>query len=345
MAYEKQTWIPYDDNRTEEQNIQGGAVVTAERMNHLETGLDEHDKNTTNPHKVTKAQIGLGNVANVEQATKVEFNTHTNNTTNPHNVTKSQVGLGNVTNVEQASKTELTTHTTSKTNPHSVTKSQVGLGNVDNYATANQTEAEQGIALNKFVTPMGVKQHVNSRMATEEEIDEGEAEDRLVNPKLLSGWEDKQLIKRGKQIVLGENRQVTDPPSANFGKFGISDTYRAGTFQDEQPYFTVNSDGEVVVTKSGQYLISGVCKRQFRTTVTLWHYVSLVHKDVTSGSEIKLDMFPFGGTTQNRNRQFGQQIRQCKVGDKFWCASDSNNTTNALQFINMDFFTMERLGE
>ena len=46
MAYEKQTWIPYDDNKTEEQNIQNGAVVTAERINHLETGLDEHDKNT-----------------------------------------------------------------------------------------------------------------------------------------------------------------------------------------------------------------------------------------------------------------------------------------------------------
>lgn len=186
---------------------------------------------------------------------------------------------------------------------------------------------------------------ITKPFATTEQVLAGGVDDSVISPKTLTQWENEQLIKRGKQIVLGENSQVTDPSSANFGKFGISDTYRAGTFQDEQPYFTVNSDGEVVVTKSGQYLISGVCKRQFRTTVTLWHYVSLVHKDVTSGSEIKLDMFPFGGTIQNRNRQFGQQIRQCKVGDKFWCASDSNNTTNALQFINMDFFTMERLGD
>ncbi|WP_367378095.1 hypothetical protein [Enterococcus gilvus] len=311
MSYEQQNWVPYDDNKTEEENIQAGAVVTAERMNHLDIGLDEHDKNTTNPHKVTKAQVGLGNVANVEQASKTEFTSHSSN----------------------------------KNNPHGVTKAQVGLSNVDNYTTANQTDAEQGIAPNKFVTPMGVKQHIDARMATEEEIDEGETADRIVNPKLLAGWETKQLLKRGKQIVLGENRQVTDPSNVSFGNFGISDTYRAGTFQDEQPYFIVNSDGEVVVIKAGQYLISGVCKRQFRTTVTLWHYVSLVHKDVISGSEIKLDMFPCGGTIQNRNRQFGQQIRQCKVGDKFWCASDSNNTTNALQFINMDFFTMERLGD
>ena len=92
MAYEKQNWISYDDNKTEEQNIQDGAVVTAERMNHLETGLDEHDKNTTNPHKVTKAQVGLGNVANVEQATKTEFESHASSKTNPHSVTASQVG-------------------------------------------------------------------------------------------------------------------------------------------------------------------------------------------------------------------------------------------------------------
>lgn len=181
--------------------------------------------------------------------------------------------------------------------------------------------------------------------ATKEEVSVGDEENKAISPKTLTQWENEQLIKRGKQIVLGENRQVADPSSVNFGKFGISDTYRAGTFKDEQPYFTVNSEGEVVVAKSGQYLISGVCKRQFRTNATLWHYVSLVHKDVTSGSETKLDMFPFGGVIQNRDRQFGQQIRQCKVGDKFWCASDSNNTTNALQFINMDFFTMERLGD
>ncbi|SET93387.1 hypothetical protein SAMN04487821_13033 [Enterococcus malodoratus] len=345
MAYEKQTWIPYDDNKTEEQNIQNGAVVTAERINHLETGLDEHDQNTSNPHKVTKAQVGLGNVTNVEQAPKTDFTSHTSNKTNPHGVTKGQVGLGNVTNVEQASKTEYDSHVADKTNPHSVTKAQVNLGNVDNYATANQTDSEQGLAGNKFITPMGVKQHVDSRMATQEEVDTGEATDKIVSPKTLAEWKKEQLIERGKQIVLGENRQVADPTTPNFGKFGISDNYRAGTFKDNQPYFTVNSDGEVVVSEAGQYLISGVCKRQFRTSVTLWHYVSLVHKDATSGSETKLDMFPFGGAIQNRSRQSGQQIRQCKVGDKFWCVSESNNTTNALQFINMDFFTMERLGD
>lgn len=92
MLYEKQNWISYDDNKTEEENIQAGAVVTAERMNHLENGIAEHDKNMSNPHKVTKAQIGLENVDNVKQASKSEFDLHLSNKSNPHKVTASQVG-------------------------------------------------------------------------------------------------------------------------------------------------------------------------------------------------------------------------------------------------------------
>ncbi|MGP5429300.1 BppU family phage baseplate upper protein [Enterococcus malodoratus] len=63
-----------------------------------------------------------------------------------------------------------------------LTKENVQLGNVDNYATANQTEAEQGIALNKFVTPMGVKQHVDARMATQEEAEAGSSETAIMTP-------------------------------------------------------------------------------------------------------------------------------------------------------------------
>lgn len=56
-----------------------------------------------------------------------------------------------------------------------LTKENVQLGNVDNYATANQTDAEQGLAGDKFITPMGAKQHVDYRMATQEEVADGEA--------------------------------------------------------------------------------------------------------------------------------------------------------------------------
>lgn len=43
--------------------------------------LTDHTGNRSNPHGVTKEQVGLGNVANVEQASKSEFNSHSQNST------------------------------------------------------------------------------------------------------------------------------------------------------------------------------------------------------------------------------------------------------------------------
>jgi hypothetical protein len=90
-----------------------------------------HTLNASNPHTVTKAQVGLGDVDNAQQATKSEFDAHTG-AANPHNVTKADVGLGNVTNDQQATKTAFDAHTANALNPHTVTKAQVGLGSVDN---------------------------------------------------------------------------------------------------------------------------------------------------------------------------------------------------------------------
>ena len=80
---------------------------------------------------------------------------HLSNKSNPHSVTKAQVGLGNVDNTSDANKpistatqteldkkalaVDLTSHTGNAGNPHSVTKTQVGLGNVPNVATNDQT--------------------------------------------------------------------------------------------------------------------------------------------------------------------------------------------------------------
>ncbi|MCY9265955.1 phage baseplate upper protein [Bacillus licheniformis] len=71
---------------------------------------DEHAAKTDNPHKVTKAQVGLSNVDNVKQAAKTDLDNHVNATDNPHAVTKAQVGLSNVDDVQQASKAEFDAH-------------------------------------------------------------------------------------------------------------------------------------------------------------------------------------------------------------------------------------------
>ncbi|KAF1291042.1 glycerophosphodiester phosphodiesterase family protein [Candidatus Enterococcus leclercqii] len=153
MAYEKQNWVPYDDNLSEEENINVGAVVTAERMNHLESGLQQHTTDEENPHKVTKAQVGLSNVTDVEQASKVDFEAHATNKLNPHGVTASQVGLGNVENVRQAAKTDFDAHVENNSNPHGVTAKQVGLENVMNYGIATDADAVAGLANTSYMTP------------------------------------------------------------------------------------------------------------------------------------------------------------------------------------------------
>jgi len=73
----------------------------------LKSTTDIHIGRVDNPHQVTKSQVGLANVDNIQQATKSEFNTHVGNFNNPHQVTKTQVGLGNVTNDPQVRRDEM----------------------------------------------------------------------------------------------------------------------------------------------------------------------------------------------------------------------------------------------
>lgn len=327
MAYEKQTWIPYDDNKTEEQNIQAGAVVTAERINHLEDGLDEHDKDTTNPHKVTKAQVGLGNVTNVEQAPKTDLTSHTSNKTNPHGVTKSQVGLGNVSNVEQASKTEFNSHVADKTNPHSVTKAQVNLGNVDNYATANQTDAEQGLAGNKFITPMGVKQHVDKRIATQEEVNAGEARDKIVSPKTLDKKLDDLNVSGGfgafnMSVFNGEQGQITG--SGIHGKEVKSGT-QVLHMRPDDPVAERASNGRIKIQKAGTYLFIIHTWYQIGTQTNGYLYFNLLKNGSRAGNN---DRVTGQGVDALKNRWdgTGQCVNTANAGDEFSAGIETNIT-------------------
>lgn len=158
MSYEKQTWNQYDELKTEEENIKNGAVVTDNRMNHMESGIGDNDNNlashladTNNPHKVTAAQVGLGNVDNVKQASKTDFDSHVNNKNNPHTVTAVQIGLDKVINVKQASKVEFDSHTSDISNPHKVTATQVGAYSKD--------ESDQKLATQE----QAIDSHVNNK--------------------------------------------------------------------------------------------------------------------------------------------------------------------------------------
>lgn len=144
--------------------IANKAVVTA--LNGLSTNINDHKNNKTNPHNVTAAQLGLGNVNTELAAVEGDISAHKKDTDNPHNVTATQIGLGNVENTSDADKPvstaqaaaikvvqdDITAHKNNKSNPHAVTKAQVGLGNVDNTSDANKpVSTAQQAALDKKV--------------------------------------------------------------------------------------------------------------------------------------------------------------------------------------------------
>ena len=158
----------------------------------VQDNLDSHEADTGNPHNVSKAQVGLGNVDNtsdrdkpisiaqqyinnaletsmsnvsaIAQSASNALDFHLDDYGNPHRVDKAQVGLGNVDNTSDINKPvsnvqkeyidsvqdNLTSHEDNTSNPHRVTKEQVGLGNVNNtsdvdkpVSTAQQTEIDR----------------------------------------------------------------------------------------------------------------------------------------------------------------------------------------------------------
>lgn len=96
----------------------------------LNTAITTHTSNTSNPHSVTKAQVGLGNVDNTSDLNK-PISTATQTALNLKlDKTEASSTYATITN--------LNSHTSNTNNPHSVTKAQVGLGNVDNTSDANK---------------------------------------------------------------------------------------------------------------------------------------------------------------------------------------------------------------
>lgn len=191
--------------------------------------LSNHMGDTTNPHGVTKTQVGLGNVQNyavptqaeaeagasnarymtplrtreaIEAIVGVAFNAHVNNLSNPHGVTKAQVGLGNVPNIGVATDamalqglsdagiitprllsmvlsetvgSGVTEHIADSNNPHGVTKAQVGLSNVQNYAVATEAVARDATSNAHYMTPLAV------RYAVAALVGEGGVGDHITN--------------------------------------------------------------------------------------------------------------------------------------------------------------------
>ena len=139
-----------------------------------------HTDNTSNPHKVTKAQVGLGNVDNtsdlnkpISTATQTALDlkadkstTYTKTDVNGLLDKKLDADTASTTYAVKSTETTLSTHIANKSNPHEVTKAQVGLGNVDNTSDVNKpvstaTQNALDLKANKSEIPTKVSQLSN----------------------------------------------------------------------------------------------------------------------------------------------------------------------------------------
>lgn len=130
------------------------------------TGLANEITNRTNAINSLRTELktyideAVGNTDTDLTALKTKVNQHIANKSNPHGVTKAQVGLGNADNTSDANKpvstaqasaiadakaagtaaqTSINNHAGRKDNPHSVTRTQLGLATTDQVVFAKTT--------------------------------------------------------------------------------------------------------------------------------------------------------------------------------------------------------------
>jgi methylphosphotriester-DNA--protein-cysteine methyltransferase len=98
-----------------------GSDITA-----LETKVNNHIANKSNPHGVTKSQVGLGNVNNTSDADKPVS-------------TAQAAAIADAKAAGTAAQTSINSHAGRKDNPHTVTRAQLGLATTDKVVFAKTT--------------------------------------------------------------------------------------------------------------------------------------------------------------------------------------------------------------
>lgn len=146
-------------------NANRAGVLTREMFNKLNSGLNGDITNALNEAKAytDAAKTALEKlIQDSDKVIKESLDAHIGNKSNPHNVTKAQVGLGNVQNLAPAdmpvstaqaaaiadakaagtkAQTDLSTHANRRDNPHNVTRAQLGLATTDQVVFAKTTAA------------------------------------------------------------------------------------------------------------------------------------------------------------------------------------------------------------
>lgn len=134
-----------NDRKGEVTRIEGlisdEAATRAQADTTVNAKVDSHIDNKSNPHGVTKAQVGLGNVNNTSDADKPVS-------------TAQATAIADAKAAGTNAQTNLTTHIQNKSNPHGVTRDQLGMG----------TTAE--IIFKKVSAPSGLWKESDERLKT-----------------------------------------------------------------------------------------------------------------------------------------------------------------------------------
>lgn len=159
--YKKISWTITLPSASAEQ----AGTISADMFNKLNSGLNGDITNALNEAKAytDAAKTALEKlIQDSDKVIKESLDAHIGNKSNPHNVTKAQIGLGNVQNLAPAdmpvstaqaaaiadakaagtkAQTDLSTHANRRDNPHNVTRAQLGLATTDQVVFAKTTAA------------------------------------------------------------------------------------------------------------------------------------------------------------------------------------------------------------
>lgn len=156
----------------------------------LETKVNQHIANKSNPHGVTKAQVGLGNANNTSDANKPVS-------------TAQASAIADAKAAGTAAQTSISNHAGRKDNPHSVTRTQLGLATTDQVVFA-KTTAPSGFW--KESSDERLKSNIKPLTHTLEQICSIPTESFIMN-----GKEDEGTIAQGLEAA-GFNNYVEEDP-------------------------------------------------------------------------------------------------------------------------------------
>ena len=114
------------------------AAISSSLVYASKEDFDKHTGNTANPHSVTKAQVGLGNVPNLSPSDQVPTFTEATTLTNIVSGEKNSTLFGKI----KLAISKLIEHLNNRSNPHNTTAAQVGAAAKSH--THNATDINAG---------------------------------------------------------------------------------------------------------------------------------------------------------------------------------------------------------